>query len=159
MEAIQALPLGTALAVGGPAVAVGGLSLWFLNSYVADHKRKSSSNLPPLPGIHSHTHTHFCMYFFFFPCFGYKKFRTTEGRYRSMSRVSKRAYSDTYYYMSVVDHLHFSYFDLLFCDMCVCGLMGIWEICLECRGTRVAINWESVATEREETPQNIYQMG
>lgn len=51
MEAIQALPLGTAIAVGGPAVAVGGLSLWFLNSYLADQKRRSSSNLPPLPEV------------------------------------------------------------------------------------------------------------
>lgn len=56
MEAIQAIPLGTALAVGGPAVAVGGISLWFYNNYVAaDLKRRSSSspNLPPLPGIHT----------------------------------------------------------------------------------------------------------
>lgn len=53
MEAIlnvQALPLGTAVAVGGPAVALGGLSLLLLKAYVNDQRRKLSSNLPQLPG-------------------------------------------------------------------------------------------------------------
>lgn len=43
-------PIGTALVVGGPAVVVGGLILLFLKRFV-DHKGKSLSNLPPLPGI------------------------------------------------------------------------------------------------------------
>ncbi|KAA8537692.1 hypothetical protein F0562_027318 [Nyssa sinensis] len=46
----QAMPFGTAIAVGGPAIALGGLSLWFIRGYVNDHRR-GSSNLPPLPEI------------------------------------------------------------------------------------------------------------
>lgn len=48
---IQTLPLGTAIAVGGPAVALGGLSLWLFKAYVNDHQRRRSSNLPPVPEV------------------------------------------------------------------------------------------------------------
>ncbi|KAK2969389.1 hypothetical protein RJ640_020332 [Escallonia rubra] len=44
------LPMGAAIAVGGPAIALGGLSLWFLKGYVSDHMR-GPSNLPPLPEV------------------------------------------------------------------------------------------------------------
>ncbi|KAK2992337.1 hypothetical protein RJ640_020330 [Escallonia rubra] len=44
------LPMGAAIAVGGPAVALGGISLWFLKGYVSDHMR-GPSNLPPLPEV------------------------------------------------------------------------------------------------------------
>lgn len=47
---VQTLPLGTVVAVGGPAVALGGLSLWLFKAYVNDHQRRRSSNLPPVPG-------------------------------------------------------------------------------------------------------------
>ena len=47
---VQVLPWGTAVAVGGPAVALGGLSLLFLKAYADDQRRKSSSNLPLVPG-------------------------------------------------------------------------------------------------------------
>lgn len=47
---LQAVPLGTALTVGGPVVALGGISLWFLKEYINDQKRKSSNFLPPVPG-------------------------------------------------------------------------------------------------------------
>ena len=48
---VQAVPLGSAIAIGGPAVALGGLSLWFIEAYVNDHQRRRSPNLPPVPGI------------------------------------------------------------------------------------------------------------
>ncbi|KAL3518636.1 hypothetical protein ACH5RR_021225 [Cinchona calisaya] len=55
MEAIivPAFPVGTAVAVGGPAVALCGLSLWFIRAYVDDRRRKSSKHpLPPeVPGL------------------------------------------------------------------------------------------------------------
>lgn len=47
---VQALPFGTIVAVGGPAVAIGSLSWWFIKAYVNDHHKRGSSNLPPLPG-------------------------------------------------------------------------------------------------------------
>lgn len=46
---LQSTPVGTALAVSGPAVVIGGVSLWLIKRF-ADHKGKSPSNLPPLPG-------------------------------------------------------------------------------------------------------------
>nr|XP_016440820.1 PREDICTED: ent-kaurene oxidase, chloroplastic-like [Nicotiana tabacum] len=48
---LQTVPLGTAITIGGPAVALGGISLWFLKEYVNDQKRKSSNFLPPLPEV------------------------------------------------------------------------------------------------------------
>lgn len=47
---LQAVPLGTVLTVGGPVVALGGISLWLFKEYVNDQKRKSSNFLPPVPG-------------------------------------------------------------------------------------------------------------
>lgn len=44
---LQALPAGAA--IGGPVVAIGGITLLFIREYVKDQKRKSSS-LPPPPG-------------------------------------------------------------------------------------------------------------
>ncbi|KAH0694416.1 hypothetical protein KY285_021513 [Solanum tuberosum] len=48
---LQAVPLGTALTVGGPVVALGGISFWLLKEYVNDQKRKSSNFLPPVPEV------------------------------------------------------------------------------------------------------------
>ncbi|XP_027094349.1 ent-kaurene oxidase [Coffea arabica] len=48
---VQVLPWGTAVAVGGPAVALGGLSLLFLKAFADDQRRKSSSNLPLVPEV------------------------------------------------------------------------------------------------------------
>ncbi|KAI5655982.1 hypothetical protein M9H77_24775 [Catharanthus roseus] len=48
---VQALPFGTIVAVGGPAVAIGSLSWWFIKAYVNDHHKRGSSNLPPLPEV------------------------------------------------------------------------------------------------------------
>ncbi|PIN16084.1 Cytochrome P450 CYP2 subfamily [Handroanthus impetiginosus] len=47
----QAVPLGAA--IGGPAVALGGLTLFFITEYVKDKKKKSSSFPPPpeVPGL------------------------------------------------------------------------------------------------------------
>ncbi|KAL7175533.1 hypothetical protein ACSBR2_029185 [Camellia fascicularis] len=47
---LQTLPLGTAIAMAGPAVALGGLSLWLIKGYVYNQKRRAS-NLPPLPEV------------------------------------------------------------------------------------------------------------
>lgn len=47
----QSLPLGTAIAVGGPAVALGGL--WLFKAYVNDQRKRRSANLPPVPGTFS----------------------------------------------------------------------------------------------------------
>ena len=49
LQALQAMPVGAAIAIGGPAVALGGLSLWLIRGYTND-QRKRGSNLPPLPG-------------------------------------------------------------------------------------------------------------
>lgn len=46
---MQSTPMVNALAIGGPAVAVGGLSLLLIKKFV-DHHWKSASNLPRLPG-------------------------------------------------------------------------------------------------------------
>ncbi|CAK9178595.1 unnamed protein product [Ilex paraguariensis] len=52
MEAIQALPVGTVVAYGGPAIALGGLSLFFLRGYVNNHRNGwGSSNLPLPPEV------------------------------------------------------------------------------------------------------------
>ncbi|CAI9116620.1 OLC1v1017815C3 [Oldenlandia corymbosa var. corymbosa] len=52
MEAILNVPaLPSAVAVGGPAVAIGGLSLWLIKAYADDQRRKASSNLPPVPEV------------------------------------------------------------------------------------------------------------
>uniref|UniRef100_A0A5B6ZUZ9 ent-kaurene monooxygenase n=1 Tax=Davidia involucrata TaxID=16924 RepID=A0A5B6ZUZ9_DAVIN len=48
---LQAKAFGTAISVGGPAIALGGLSLWFIRGYVNDHRRKSANDLPPLPEV------------------------------------------------------------------------------------------------------------
>ncbi|KAG5613188.1 hypothetical protein H5410_024469 [Solanum commersonii] len=48
---LQAVPLGTALTVGGPVVALSGISFWLLKEYVNDQKRKSSNFLPPVPEV------------------------------------------------------------------------------------------------------------
>ncbi|GMP81126.1 hypothetical protein CsSME_00035939 [Camellia sinensis var. sinensis] len=47
---LQTLSIGTAIAMGGPAVALGGLLLWLIKGYVYDQKRRAS-NLPPLPEV------------------------------------------------------------------------------------------------------------
>ncbi|KAL7175532.1 hypothetical protein ACSBR2_029184 [Camellia fascicularis] len=47
---LQTLSIGTAIAMGGPAVALGGLFLWLIKGYVYDQKRRAS-NLPPLPEV------------------------------------------------------------------------------------------------------------
>lgn len=44
---LQALP--AAAAIGGPAVAIGGITLFFIKEYVKDQRKKSSS-FPPPPG-------------------------------------------------------------------------------------------------------------
>lgn len=45
-------PLVTAVAVGGPAVVVGGLSWWLIKGYLnSNNHRRRSSNLPPLPEV------------------------------------------------------------------------------------------------------------
>ncbi|XP_073119503.1 ent-kaurene oxidase-like [Henckelia pumila] len=48
---LQALPLGAA--VGGPAIAIGGITLFLIRGYVNDQKKKSSGRLPPpqVPGL------------------------------------------------------------------------------------------------------------
>ncbi|KAI3465379.1 hypothetical protein Pfo_022042 [Paulownia fortunei] len=48
---LQALPMGAA--IGGPAVALGGITLFFIREYVKDQKKKSSSFPPPpeVPGL------------------------------------------------------------------------------------------------------------
>ncbi|KAG8377680.1 hypothetical protein BUALT_Bualt08G0058000 [Buddleja alternifolia] len=48
---LQALPLGAA--IGGPAVAVGGITLFFIRQYVKDQNKKSSTFPPPpeVPGL------------------------------------------------------------------------------------------------------------
>lgn len=51
---MQSTPMVNALAVGGPAVAVGGLSLLLLKTFV-DHSLKSPPGLPPLPGTTNFT--------------------------------------------------------------------------------------------------------
>ncbi|KAM3341955.1 ent-kaurene oxidase [Capsicum galapagoense] len=48
---LQAVPLGTVLTVGGPVVALGGISLWLFKEYVNDQKRKPSNFLPPVPEV------------------------------------------------------------------------------------------------------------
>lgn len=45
---LQSTPVGTALA---PAVIIGGISLFLIKKFVVDHKVKSPSNLPCLPGM------------------------------------------------------------------------------------------------------------
>ncbi|PSS17231.1 Ent-kaurene oxidase [Actinidia chinensis var. chinensis] len=50
LQALQAMPVGAAIAIGGPAVALGGLSLWLIRGYTND-QRKRGSNLPPLPEV------------------------------------------------------------------------------------------------------------
>ncbi|XP_073306891.1 ent-kaurene oxidase-like [Primulina huaijiensis] len=48
---LQALPLEAA--IGGPAIAVGGITLFFIREYVNDLKKRSSGHLPPpqVPGL------------------------------------------------------------------------------------------------------------
>lgn len=48
---LQALPLGAA--VGGPAIAIGGIALFFIREYVSGRKKSSSGHLPPpqVPGL------------------------------------------------------------------------------------------------------------
>ncbi|KAL0325656.1 UNVERIFIED_CONTAM: Ent-kaurene oxidase, chloroplastic [Sesamum radiatum] len=48
---LQALPSGAA--IGGPAVALGGITLFFIRKYVEDQKKKSSGFPPPpeVPGL------------------------------------------------------------------------------------------------------------
>ncbi|CAK9181552.1 unnamed protein product, partial [Ilex paraguariensis] len=51
MEAIldiQEFPLIIAVAFSGLAIALAGLSLWYLREYVS-YSKKRASNLPPLP--------------------------------------------------------------------------------------------------------------
>lgn len=59
---LQGVPLGTALTVGGPVVALGGISFWLLKEYVNDQKRKSPNFLPPVPGKFI-TFGYFCIQF------------------------------------------------------------------------------------------------
>ncbi|XP_059636666.1 ent-kaurene oxidase-like [Cornus florida] len=51
---LQAMALGTAVAVGGPAIALGGISIWLIRGYVNDQNKKQHSNglltLPEVPG-------------------------------------------------------------------------------------------------------------
>nr|AUZ98413.1 ent-kaurene oxidase [Trachyspermum ammi] len=47
---LQSTPVGTTLAVSGPAVVIGGVSFWLIKRFV-DHRRRSPSNLPPLPEV------------------------------------------------------------------------------------------------------------
>lgn len=47
---LQSTLVGNALAVSGPAVVIGGVSLWLIKRFV-DHKGKSPSNVPPLPEV------------------------------------------------------------------------------------------------------------
>ena len=51
---MQSTPMVNALAIGGPAVAVGGLSLLLIKKFV-DHHWKSAPDLPRLPGEYSDT--------------------------------------------------------------------------------------------------------
>ncbi|XP_047329123.1 ent-kaurene oxidase-like [Impatiens glandulifera] len=53
MEFIQTVPVATAIAVGGPAVALGGISLWLVKGFFNDHNRKTSPSggLPPVPVV------------------------------------------------------------------------------------------------------------
>lgn len=45
---MEALPLATAVVVGGPVLALGGVTLLFLKNYINDQKRRSTSlTLPP----------------------------------------------------------------------------------------------------------------
>lgn len=46
---LQEMSMGTAFAVGAPAVALGGLCLFLINGYVIEQRRRRSP-LPPLPG-------------------------------------------------------------------------------------------------------------
>ncbi|XP_073316717.1 ent-kaurene oxidase-like [Primulina huaijiensis] len=48
---LQALPLGAA--IGGPAIAIGGITLFFIRKYVNDRRKNSSGHLPPpqVPGL------------------------------------------------------------------------------------------------------------
>ncbi|XP_022876089.1 ent-kaurene oxidase, chloroplastic-like [Olea europaea var. sylvestris] len=50
---MEALPLATAVVVGGPVLALGGVTLLFLKNYINDQKRRSTSlTLPPeVPGL------------------------------------------------------------------------------------------------------------
>ncbi|XP_074365758.1 ent-kaurene oxidase-like isoform X2 [Apium graveolens] len=47
---LQSTPVGTVLAASGPAVVLGGVSLWLIKRFV-DHRGKPPSNLPPLPEV------------------------------------------------------------------------------------------------------------
>ncbi|XP_047325099.1 ent-kaurene oxidase-like [Impatiens glandulifera] len=53
MDLLQTVPVGTAIAVGGPAVALGGLSLWLVKGFLNDHHRKTrpGGGLPPVPVV------------------------------------------------------------------------------------------------------------
>lgn len=50
MMDVQSLPLSTAISVGGPAVAIGGISFLFLKAYL-NRQNQRSSLLPPVPEV------------------------------------------------------------------------------------------------------------
>ncbi|XP_047326877.1 ent-kaurene oxidase-like, partial [Impatiens glandulifera] len=48
---LQTVPLTTAIAIGGPAVAIGGISLWLVKGFLNDRRHKIPPGLLPLPEV------------------------------------------------------------------------------------------------------------